>query len=68
MIPLRITPREIKLLIFGLIFGIAYWFMFSGATSWWQITFPGINQFWAGLGVVLLMLGLGKFTGTLPFG
>jgi hypothetical protein len=67
MIPFMITPREIKLLFLGLIFGIAYWFIYSGARDWWATAFPSINSFWVGLGIILLFLGLYKFKGVLPF-
>ena len=67
MIMFRITPREIKLLILGLIFGIAYWFMYSGAETWWEATFPGVSTFWAGLIIVFAFIGLYKFKGLLPF-
>lgn len=62
-----ITPREIKILLLGLIFGIAYWFVFSGAESWWSTTFPSISTFWVGVIVIFAFLGIYKFKGLLPF-
>lgn len=67
MIPIRITGKEIKFLIFGLVFGIAYWFIYSGARDWWNSSFPDVNSFWIGLVIVVVFMALYKFKGVLPF-
>jgi len=62
-----ITFRELRLLFLGTIYGIAAWFVFSGAKDFWVENFPNISSFWAGLVVILLFMIAYKYRGVLPF-
>lgn len=63
---LRITKKEIYIVVLGIVIATANWFVGAGARDWFINKYPNVSTVTVGIFIIIGVLLLFRYVGRLP--